>query len=168
MTEIERLTAIEDIKRLCAQRLRAMDQKDWSAYDTLHTPRAVLKSFGDGQANLLSLSQDGGQPTAVGKDAILKAIQTLLDGPTKVTTVHHAHTPEIDVTSPTTATGIWAMEDWLWWTEGEAEHHLHGYGHYHETYEKIDGRWMIASRTLTRLRVEETPDFFRYLKSVAT
>ena len=50
-----------------------------------------------------------------------------------VVTVHHGHMPEIELTSPTTATGIWAMEDMLRWPDG-AE--LHGYGHYHETYEK--------------------------------
>ena len=35
--------------------------------------------------------------------------------------------------------GIWAMEDKLWWPEGSPLVHLHGYGHYHETYEKVDG-----------------------------
>jgi hypothetical protein len=29
---------------------------------------------------------------------------------------------------------------------------LRGYGHYHETYEKIDGQWRIKSSKLTRLR----------------
>lgn len=29
---------------------------------------------------------------------------------------------------------------------------LRGYGHYHETYRKVDGRWLIAESTLTRLR----------------
>jgi hypothetical protein len=31
---------------------------------------------------------------------------------------------------------------------------MHGYGHYHETYEKTDGRWRISSLKLTRLRVD--------------
>ena len=30
-----------------------------------------------------------------------------------VVTVHHGHMPEIELTSPTTARGIWAMEDML-------------------------------------------------------
>ena len=51
------------------------------------------------------------------------------------------------------------MEDLLWWQNGDVEEHLHGWGHYHETYEKIGGRWLIASRQLTRLKVESTPDF---------
>jgi hypothetical protein len=64
--------------------------------------------------------------------------------------------PEIDVTSPTTATGVWAMEDMLRWPTGME---LHGFGHYHETYEKVEGRWRIKRSELTRLRMDITqPD----------
>jgi hypothetical protein len=31
---------------------------------------------------------------------------------------------------------------------------MHGWGHYHETYEKAGGRWAIKTLKLTRLRVE--------------
>ena len=31
---------------------------------------------------------------------------------------HHGHMPEIELTSPTTAKGIWAMEDRVWWPAG--------------------------------------------------
>jgi hypothetical protein len=34
---------------------------------------------------------------------------------------------------------------------------MHGYGHYHETYEAHDGDWRISSSTLTRLRTDFTP-----------
>lgn len=37
---------------------------------------------------------------------------------------------------------------------------LHGYGHYHETYEKIDGRWRIKTSKLTRLREDVTMPIF--------
>jgi SnoaL-like domain len=67
------------------------------------------------------------------------------------TTVHHGHTPEVELTSPTTATGVWAMEDRIWWPEGSPASHLHGYGHYTETYEKTGGRWLIKTMVLTRL-----------------
>jgi hypothetical protein len=60
--------------------------------------------------------------------------------------------PEIDITSPTTATGIWAMEDILQIPGGE--NRVQGWGHYHETYERIDGRWRIKTLRLTRLRVD--------------
>jgi hypothetical protein len=76
-----------------------------------------------------------------------------------VQTVHHGHMPEIDVSAPDRATGTWAMEDVLRWPDGAAIRSLHGYGHYHETYEKHGDRWLIASTKLTRLRVDvETAD----------
>lgn len=73
--------------------------------------------------------------------------------------MHHGHCPEIEITSDRTATGIWAMEDMLRWgpesnTPGQA---LHGFGHYHETYSKVNGRWIIQTMKLTRLRVDFTP-----------
>jgi hypothetical protein len=46
------------------------------------------------------------------------------------------------------------MEDHLWWPEGSPIRTIHGYDHYHENYEKVDGRWLITSTTLTRLRTD--------------
>ena len=69
-----------------------------------------------------------------------------------MTTVHQGHTPEI-TTSGTTATGIWAMEDNIFWTEQGLEHRLHGFGFYHETYQKRDGQWLFTSRQLKRTHV---------------
>ncbi|MGB9302958.1 MAG: hypothetical protein ACLPXZ_03225 [Mycobacterium sp.] len=37
---------------------------------------------------------------------------------------------------------------------------LHGYGHHHENYEKIDGRWRIKTSKLTRLREDVTVPTF--------
>jgi hypothetical protein len=71
--------------------------------------------------------------------------------------VHHGHTPEIDITSATTATGTWAMEDVLRWPDSGPLRSLHGYGHYHETYERVAGQWYIKTITLTRLRVDTDP-----------
>jgi hypothetical protein len=71
-----------------------------------------------------------------------------------VVTVHHGHMPEIEITSPTTATGIWAMEDHLRFPPGARLRELHGYGHYHETYVKLEGEWRIQSTKLVRLRLD--------------
>lgn len=76
-------------------------------------------------------------------------------------TVHQVHAPpEIELTSPTTASGIWALNDVVRLAPGGVN--LAGYGHYHETYEKADGRWRIKTSTLTRLR----EDVFNPLFSV--
>jgi hypothetical protein len=157
MTDAERLLAIEDIKRLMARRVRAMDSKDWALYDTCHAADATLDSFG----TLPDKHKPAGS-IARGKDQILAMIRKVVDGKVKLTSVHHAHMPEIEITSATTARGIWAMEDLLWWQNGEETEHLRGFGHYHETYEKIAGEWLIKSRVLTRLRVDSTPDFQSY------
>ncbi len=143
----ERLLAIEEIKRLFAARLRIMDTKQWDLYATVHTDDVVSESW-------------GADSRVVGPAALTAAIRNTLDGNVFVTTVHHGHTPEITLTSDTTATGIWAMEDELWWTNGDVEEHLHGYGHYHEEYRKVEDRWLISYRTLTRLREDHSPNFY--------
>ena len=71
-----------------------------------------------------------------------------------VVTVHHGHMPEIEITSPTTARGVWAMQDFLQMPEGSplGMKSMTGWGHYTETYELVDGEWMIKTLVLTRLR----------------
>ena len=48
---------------------------------------------------------------------------------------------------------MWALQDLLIWPNGSR---LLGFGHYHETYEKVDGEWRIASSKLTRLHMDFT------------
>ncbi len=128
---------IEAIKRLKARYFRTMDTKDWAAMHDVFAPDVVIDTTEDGA------------PLIEGSDAFLEFLAPML---AEVTTVHHGHMPEIELTSDTTATGIWAMEDHLWWPEGSALQHLHGYGHYHETYVKLPEGWRIQTLKLTRLR----------------
>lgn len=130
------ITAIEQLK---ARYFRTMDTKDWAGMRELFTDGVVMDTTESG-GNVIS-----------GADEFMEFLQETLAG---VVTVHHGHTPEIELTSSTTATGIWAMEDMLRWPDGSE---LHGYGHYHETYEKADSEWRIATSTLTRLRMDFTP-----------
>ena len=87
-----------------------------------------------------------------GRDAIVESVSGALTG---TTTVHHGHMPEIEITGPDTATGTWAMFDYVEWPAGAdgTRVGLHGYGHYHERYVRDDG-WRIASSRLVRLRVD--------------
>lgn len=157
--------AISEIERVFAARLRCMDTKQWHLYAALHTEDVVSETW----AGLPGDKQPRTGDTAnrvVGNQLLADTIRRLLDGPVRVTTVHHAHTPEIELTSATTARGIWAMEDLLWWSDGDEELHLHGYGHYHEEHRRVDGRWLIGYRKLTRLRVDAPADFFRFMKAL--
>ena len=127
---------IEAIKQLKARYFRTMDTKDWDG---------MRRVFAD-DVRMDTTSSGGG--VVHGADEFMVFLRGVIGD---VVTVHHGHMPEIEMTSPTTATGIWAMEDRLRWPNGAQ---MEGFGHYHETYEKVDGEWRIKSSTLTRLRVD--------------
>lgn len=141
MTDLERLVAIEDIKNLKARRDRAVDTKDWDLYRALHADDHV--------------SDNEGFPRYEGADVMIAAVRQQL-GPDKIS-VHHSHTPDIQFQSPTHATGIWGMEDMIYWQQDGAEQWLHGFGFYHERYEKRDGRWLFTFRALKRTHVRTSP-----------
>jgi hypothetical protein len=130
---------IEAIKQLKARYFRGMDTKDWDG---------MRQVFADDVH--VDMAAEGGGIQDSADDFMVMLRQNIED----VTTVHHGHMPEITITSPTTATGIWAMEDKLRWPEGSPIKSMHGYGHYHETYVKTADGWRIQSLTLTRLRVD--------------
>ena len=128
---------IEAIKRLKGRYCRTMDTKDWAGFEAVFTPDAVM-----------DMQEEGGDLLR-GASEIAAYVRTQVGA---VETVHHGHMPEIEITSATTATGVWAMEDRLRWPSGGPITSLHGWGHYHETYERLDGEWKIATLRLTRLR----------------
>ena len=146
-----RLVSIEEIRRLKARYFRCMDTKDWVGFAAVFTPDARMDVSGELSDASIETDEAGDEGITRGSEAIAAFVRAAVDD---VTTVHHGHMSEIDVTSPTTATAVWAMEDVLRWPEGAPIGSLHGYGHYHETYANVDGVWLIASTVLTRLRVD--------------
>ena len=145
MEPVERLIATEEIKQLKARYFRCMDTKDWAGFEQVFAADAVM----DMSSEMRDQTTRGG--ITRGAAQIAAMVRTVV-GP--VVTVHHGHMPEIEITSPTTARGVWAMEDKLRWPEGSPVRTMHGYGHYHETYERTDDGWRIKTITLTRLRVD--------------
>ena len=129
---------VEAIKQLKARYFRTMDTKDWAGMRQVFTDDVVVDST------------DSGGGVVTGADAFVAFLQETLAG---AVTVHHGHMPEIHVTSRTTASGIWALQDVILWPDGRR---LQGYGHYHETYELVAGEWRIKSSTLTRLHMDFT------------
>jgi len=145
MEPVERLMATEEIKQLKARYFRCMDTKDWAGFEQVFAADAVM----DMSSEMRDQTTRGG--ITRGAAQIAAMVRTVV-GP--VVTVHHGHMPEIEITSPTTARGVWAMEDKLRWPEGSPVRTMHGYGHYHETYERTEDGWRIKTITLTRLRVD--------------
>jgi hypothetical protein len=138
------LLEIEAIKQLKARYCRYLDTNDWLAW------RGI---FADDF--LSDTSQAGGKVIRGADDFVAFTRKSLGDR----ATAHQVHAPEIELTSATTAQGIWALEDVVRLAPGL---NLRGYGHYTETYEKTDGQWRITSSKLTRLR----EDIFNVFVSV--
>jgi SnoaL-like domain len=127
---------VESIKQLKARYCRYLDTKDWESWRGL---------FAD---DFVSDLGDAGGGVIVGADQFVSYTRKTIGNPTQ-STVHQVHTPEIELTSTTTAHGVWALHDVVRLHPALT---LHGYGHYHESYAKIDGHWRITSSKLTRLR----------------
>lgn len=131
----------EAIRQLKARYCRYLDTKDIDAWRGVFTPDVAVKLD-------LAVSTGGADPmTSPEIVGVEQFVPVVLAGIAGAATMHHCHTPEITLTSATTATGIWAMADWLIYPDGRE---LHGAGHYHETYRKQDDQWYIASLHLTR------------------
>ena len=87
---------IEAIKQLKARYFRTMDTKDWSGMRKVFTDDVVMDT-----------SAAGGDVVA-GADEFLAFLQPTLQ---EAITVHHGHMPEIEISGPSTARGIWALQD---------------------------------------------------------
>ncbi|MGF6604074.1 hypothetical protein P3T23_008829 [Paraburkholderia sp. GAS448] len=144
MQNLESWQDIEEIKQLKAKYIRYGDTQQWEEFRRLFTedfvgvfdiiPRASIEG-----ANSVTIE---------GRDQFVEGMAGLLKG---VRTVHQALLPEITLTSPTTAEGVWAMHDWVQMPTSEFK----GWGHYHERYLKVDGVWKIKYSRTTRLRTWE-------------
>jgi uncharacterized protein (TIGR02246 family) len=129
---------IEAIKQLKARYFRTMDTKDWAGMRQVFTDDVIMDTTA------------AGGDVVTGADEFLAFLQPALQ---EAITVHHGHMPEIEISSASTAKGVWALQVTIIWPDGTR---MQGYGHYHETYEQVAGKWRIKSSTLTRLHVDFT------------
>jgi hypothetical protein len=123
---------------LKARYFRLLDAKDWAGLRQVFTDDVVVDTT------------DSGGGVVTGAAEFVGFLGQTLAG---AVTVHQGHMPEISLTSATTATGIWALEDRIIWPDGTR---LDGFGHYHEVYELSGDGWRIKRTTLTRLHMELT------------
>ena len=124
------LVEIEAIKRLKYKYLRCLDQKRWDEMAECFTEDATC-SYG------------GGRYAFEGRAAILDFLRRSMGAPSFLSS-HRAHHPEIELTSATTATGVWALEDTV--IETRAAITIRGAAFYEDDYVKgDDGRWRIRA-----------------------
>jgi hypothetical protein len=144
----DRLLAIEEIHQLKARYIRCLDMKDWACWEGVFAPTFYFKN---------------GNTELRGPKAMVESTHTtgIFD---RVKTVHHAHMPEIEILSPTTARGTWSADFFHYYpADGVTPqgHEIVAPGHwnlvnafYYDTYVKIDGKWFIQSEVIHALRDE--------------
>ncbi len=137
MLEASQLPAIRAIKALKARYFRCIDTRDWQGMRRVYARDAVMHD-------------EESQAHWTGRDAIVAGLEHWLS---QAVTVHHGHMPEIEITGPGEARGVWSMFDFV----DHPDFRLEGHGHYHERYVIEDGEWRIAELRLSRLRVARTP-----------
>ncbi|MEU4678526.1 nuclear transport factor 2 family protein [Micromonospora sp. NPDC023737] len=137
---VQRLEDIEEIHQLKARYFRFVDEKKHDELAALFTPDAKLVTDG------------------ITWKSPKEFAYTIRDLTGAAPSAHSGAMPEITITGPNTATGIWSMEDILTFPAGpDAPEGHNGYGQYRETYRKVDGRWLIDSVLLTRFWMDPLP-----------
>jgi hypothetical protein len=151
MDNIERLTATDEITQLKARYFRGVDSSDGDLVRSILAEDCVLDFRG------CCTDPKSGRDFIPAMNVILRGRSSWRsDGLSSlgIVSVHQGHNFELEFVSNTTAQGIWSMSDRLYFPPGGAFSLMSGYGHYLETYEKVDRRWLIKSVRITRIRVE--------------
>jgi hypothetical protein len=100
-----------------------------------------------------------------GRDEYVASIQQSFH--TRSVGHHNGHHPEIEMLSPTKATGVWYLTDNMWIMN--QKNFTTGTAIYWDTYLKVEGRWLIADSKYERIyemneRLETEPRFdYHYL-----
>lgn len=129
------LQEIEAIKRLKYKYLRCLDLKLWDEMAECFVEDAKA-DYSDGKYSFS------------GRDEILEFLVGAL-GPKSMISSHRVHQPEIELSSPSTATATWALEDTV--IETNANITIRGAAYYKDEYVKIDGQWKIRSTGYKRV-----------------
>jgi hypothetical protein len=161
MMDTEKLIALEEIRQLKARYMYFTDMKDWGGFVTVFAEDADIDmrdsftpvagpSYVYGRPELLQgFDTSGWRWTGAKEMAANGAAQFA-----QTSLVHQSFNAQITMHSPDMASGIWAMQDMLRFPPGSPIEEIIGYGHYHESYRRIDGNWLIQSMTLKRTRMD--------------
>lgn len=141
----DQLATFEAIRQLKARYSYLLDTKQWEAWAQLFTEDFRWATEGD-----MSIE---------GRAEFVAMVQAQIG---TVPTVHQFHAPVLEILSPTTATGLWPMFDYV----GFPETPIQGYGYYHETYRLTGDRWQLSTQFLSRLRTDVVAGLAPSIQSV--
>ena len=137
----EDLVEIEAIKRVKYKYVRCLDQKLWGE---------IVECFTDDA----TASYSGGKYSYDGRDAIVEFLVRSM-GDESFLSSHRLHHPEIDLTGPASATGVWALEDVV--LVGAYGVTVRGAAFYTDEYVKTEDGWRISSTGYKRSYEEIEP-----------
>ena len=137
--ELQHLRDIEEIRQLRARYFLYVDHQEWERWG-----REILTDD-------FHFESDGGVQD--GRDVVVTQVGRALSS---AQTVHHGHTPLIEITGPDTATGVWAMNDYVNLPADGSGVVLRGYGWYHDEYVRTPAGWRLKACRLERHRVDAT------------
>lgn len=135
------LVEIEQIHQLKYRYVRLLDQKCWDELAELFVDDATA-SYG------------GGAHQLAGRDAIMSFLRGAMSD-TSMITSHKVHQPEIALTGPDTATGVWALDDLNILTDEGLD--IRGASFYDDRYVKVDGSWRVQHTGYKRVYEEIEP-----------
>jgi hypothetical protein len=153
MTDLERLLAVEEIKKLKARYFRGVDGKNWDLFASVFAEDAACDYRG-AATDPATVTNAVPESTGDTLNGIKRIVAVVMKVTTGVISIHQGFMPEIDITSDRTAKGIWVVQDRLKFPPGGPIAEMVGYGHYHETYECVGNEWKIKTLKVTRIRVD--------------
>lgn len=139
--QVEDLIDIEAIKRVKYRYLRCIDQKLWD-------------DLGEVLTEDCTAAYSGGAYSFEGREAIVDFLRTSM-GSHDFLSSHRCHHPEIDLTGPDTATGVWALEDVVIMKEWDLT--VRGAAFYTDEYRRTPEGWRISHTGYLRTYEEIQP-----------
>ncbi|WP_395244955.1 nuclear transport factor 2 family protein [Agromyces sp. MMS24-K17] len=136
---MDRLVAIEELRRLQARLCRLASERDWPAVEELFLPDGRFRAF----------AADGALTCFADGPGIGEAIDRALGAGTLIV---RAFGEELDVLSDARAEGRCSIEDLLF--IGNRERVIHGFGWLSVAYRRDGRHWRIRSAEFTRIARE--------------
>jgi hypothetical protein len=137
---IQVLEDIEAIKRLKYRYWRCLDLKRWDELAGCFTPDATV-DYSEGKYRFQ------------GVEAIIGFLSKSLGWASGSIGSHHGHHPEIELTSPTTARAVWALDNYLF-NPGQ-QRNVRIAAFYEDDCVKVNGAWKLRHVGYTYVYHEE-------------